>query len=198
MTPSFRLARAPGGMLCVCLASLFVLMTPPSAPVMAQPEPATRGPAIPSQLVFSSAPLAAVTPVRRFDGPEQPWLPGHRGVDLAAQWGEQVFAPGEGVIAFAGVVAGKNVVSIDHPGGIRTTYEPVRATVHAGDYVPAGATIGHIAGAHPQCLAAACLHWGARLSAVQDSYFDPLTLLSGRFVPIVLKPLDGASLTPPF
>ena len=62
--------------------------------------------------------------VRRFDPPAQRWLSGHRGVDLDAQEGSTIFAAGAGTVAFAGKVAEKNVVSIDH-GSLRTTYEPV-------------------------------------------------------------------------
>src|ERR687893_3182208 len=62
--------------------------------------------------------------VRAFDKPAQNWLPGHRGVDLAGAAGQTVLAAGPGTVVFAGSVAGKPVVSIDHPGGFRTTYEP--------------------------------------------------------------------------
>lgn len=91
-------------------------------------------------------------------------------------------------------MAGKPVVSLDHPGGIRSTYEPVRASVHAGQSLTAGDTIGTIAGIHPGCTAAACLHWGARLSANPDAYLNPLALLQERFRPIVLKPLGDDEL----
>ena len=72
--------------------------------------------------------------VRRFDPPAQRWLSGHRGVDLDAQEGSTIFAAGAGTVAFAGRVAEKNVVSIDH-GSLRTTYEPVTPLVSAGDIV---------------------------------------------------------------
>ena len=111
-----------------------------------------------------------------FDPPAKPWLPGHRGVDLAAAPAEIVYAAGAGTVAFAGRVAGVGVVSIDHPGGLRTTYEPVYATVHAGDPVVAGTPIGRIGARIAGCPAgvAACLHWGLRRG---DVYLDPLALL---------------------
>jgi hypothetical protein len=62
--------------------------------------------------------------VRRFDPPPQPWLAGHRGVDLAAPPGSIVRAAGAGTIAFAGRIAGRGVVSVAHSNGLRTTYEP--------------------------------------------------------------------------
>ena len=60
---------------------------------------------------------------RAFDKPAENWLPGHRGVDLGGSAGQSVLAAGDGIVVFAGVVAGKPTVSIDHSGGLRTTYE---------------------------------------------------------------------------
>lgn len=116
--------------------------------------------------------------VRGYDPPEQPWLPGHRGVDLAAPPGSAVLSAADGVVAFAGQVAGKPVVSVDH-GTIRTTYEPVDAVVTAGQQVAKGQQIGVLAPGHPECVATACLHWGARRGEV---YLDPLSLLAPRRV----------------
>jgi murein DD-endopeptidase MepM/ murein hydrolase activator NlpD len=71
-------------------------------------------------------------------------------------------------------VAGTPVVSIDHPGGLRTTYQPVTALVEAGDAVAAGDPIGLLDAGHEGCPVAACLHWGLRRGAL---YLDPLMLL---------------------
>lgn len=111
---------------------------------------------------------------RRFDPPAQRWLPGHRGVDLAGAPGAVVYAAGPGTVFFAGPVAGRGVVSLDHAGGLRTTYEPVTALVAAGDVVGAGDPIGVLDPGHDGCPAAACLHWGLRRG---ELYLDPLTLL---------------------
>ena len=129
--------------------------------------------------------LAATWPVpdpqvtRRFDPPPQPWLAGHRGVDLAAPPATPVRAAAAGTILFADTVAGRGVVSVAHPGGLRTTYEPLAlGAVRAGDVVPAGHEIGTLVAGHAGCPAAACLHWGLRRG---DDYLDPLTLLgAGR------------------
>lgn len=115
---------------------------------------------------------------RPFDPPPKPWLAGHRGVDIAGDAGAAVLAAGAGTVAFAGEVAGKPVVSIDHA-GVRTTYEPVVAIVSAGDAVTLGQPIGTLAGGHPECAAAACLHWGAKRG---ERYIDPLSLLKPRRV----------------
>ena len=132
-------------------------------------------------------PLLPRPPVhRRFDPPPQPWLAGHRGVDLGGEPGQQVRAAGAGVVAFAGPVGGRTVVSIDHPNGLRTTYEPLIATVRRGDPVTSGEAIGTLEPGHVGCPVAACLHWGVRRGSV---YLDPLVLV--RPVRVRLKPLRG-------
>jgi murein DD-endopeptidase MepM/ murein hydrolase activator NlpD len=122
---------------------------------------------------------------RRFDPPAQPWLAGHRGVDLASAPGVPVRSAGAGTVVFAGMVAGRGVVSVAHAGGLRTTYEPVSlGSVPVGSVVAAGGQIGTLAPGHPGCPVRACLHWGLRRGA---SYLDPLTLLGGG--PVRLLPL---------
>jgi murein DD-endopeptidase MepM/ murein hydrolase activator NlpD len=122
--------------------------------------------------------------VRPFDNPEHDWLPGHRGVDLSGSAGQSVLAAGDGIVVFAGTVAGKAVVSIDHAGGLRTTYEPVKASVTVGRRVSRGSVIGTLEPGHPECVAIACLHWGLRRGR---DYLDPLGLI--HVVPIRLKPV---------
>lgn len=122
--------------------------------------------------------------VRTFDKPAQNWLPGHRGVDLAGAPGQVVLAAGAGIVVFVGTVGGKPVVSVDHDGGLRTTYEPVTATVVEGRRVERGSPIGVLEPGHPECAAAACLHWGLRRDR---EYLDPLGLI--RATPIRLKPV---------
>jgi len=102
------------------------------------------------------------TVVTPFRPPPRPWLPGHRGVDLAAPAGAAVRAAGAGTVRFAGMIAGVGVVSVDHADGLRTTYQPVAPTVRAGQPVAAGDPIGVLVAGHPGCPVAACLHWGLR------------------------------------
>ncbi|AKS36690.1 M23 family metallopeptidase [Mycolicibacterium goodii] len=129
-------------------------------------------------------PRPAVT--REFDAPSPNWQRGHRGVDLAAVAQQPVSAAGSGTVVFAGILAGRPVVSIAHPGGLRTTYEPVRARVRAGRTVVAGQVIGTVDEGHAGCPVAACLHWGAMWGpASRADYVDPLGLLAA----IRLKPL---------
>ncbi len=129
-------------------------------------------------------PLQPRPPVlRRFDKPPQDWLPGHRGVDLGGARGQPVLAAGDGVVVFAGEVGGKPVVSLDHPGGLRTTYEPVRASVPVGRKVLRGEPVGSLDLGHAGCTTP-CLHWGARRGR---EYLDPLGLI--RPGPLRLKPV---------
>jgi murein DD-endopeptidase MepM/ murein hydrolase activator NlpD len=124
--------------------------------------------------------------VRGFQPPDSPYGPGHRGVDLAADAGTPVLAADAGVVVYAGVVAGIPVVSIDHDGGLRTTYEPVAASVAAGAQVHRGQEIGSLRAGHPGCTAAACLHWGALLNG---AYVNPLSYV--EVSRIRLKPWDS-------
>jgi murein DD-endopeptidase MepM/ murein hydrolase activator NlpD len=118
----------------------------------------------------------------RFRPPPQRWAAGHRGVDLAAAPGDTVLAAGAGVVTFAGPLAGRGVVTVRH-GSLRTTYEPVTATVAVGDQVRAGAPIGTLAAGVSHCGGVpSCLHWGLRRGA---DYLDPLVLI-GLARPILL------------
>ncbi|NNH54642.1 peptidoglycan DD-metalloendopeptidase family protein, partial [Promicromonospora citrea] len=97
------------------------------------------------------APVAGIDPPlgveRGFDPPEHEWGPGHRGVDLTAAVGAGVMAPGPGVVSFAGRVAGRGVVVVTHPDGLRSSLEPVTAGVPAGTAVVAGTVVGTVEGA---------------------------------------------------
>ncbi len=122
-----------------------------------------------------SAPLAgALSVTRGFDPPAERFGAGHRGVDLAGRRGEPVLAAGNGVVLFAGTVAGRPVVSLLHGDGLRTTYEPVAPSAHAGQTVARGDVLGTLRAGHAGCPAEACLHWGVRRGEV---YLDPLLLL---------------------
>jgi murein DD-endopeptidase MepM/ murein hydrolase activator NlpD len=98
-------------------------------------------------------------------------------VDLLARVGQPVLAAGEGVVTFAGRVAGRGVVTVRHGGGWRTTYEPVTAAVTAGQHVRRGDRLGTVAPSSGHCVPRTCLHWGALL---EEDYRDPLALLQRR------------------
>ena len=111
--------------------------------------------------------------LRRFAPPAQPWLPGHRGVDLAARPGQLVRAAGSGTVGYAGPLAGRGVVMILHPDGLRTTYLPIRASVRRGQTVTLGDVIGRVEDNVGHCPVS-CLHWGL---IDPTRYLDALLLL---------------------
>jgi murein DD-endopeptidase MepM/ murein hydrolase activator NlpD len=121
--------------------------------------------------------------VRGFDPPAVVWGSGHRGVDLLGGFGQAVHAALAGRVSFAGRLAGRGVVVVDH-GETRTTYEPVSASVEVGARVEAGAVLGLLALAGSHCLPRACLHWGWRRG---ETYLDPMGLVGAR--PVRLLPL---------
>ena len=124
--------------------------------------------------------------VRPFVAPVSAYAAGHRGLDLAASEGATVLAVEAGVVAHAGVVAGRGTVSVEHADGLRSTYEPVSASVQVGDVVAAGDRLGTIelAAGASHCGPLGCLHLGARRG---EHYLDPLPLLTGGRV--ILLPL---------
>lgn len=140
------------------------------------PSPATAGPPPPPATAgLWTAPLTGDLVVTRpFDPPPEPFAAGHRGVDLGAGPGALVLAAGDGVVVFAGMVAGRPVVSIGHADGLRTTYEPVDPSVAAGQPVSRGSPVGTLVAGHVGCPRAACLHWGLRRG---EGYLDPMPLL---------------------
>jgi murein DD-endopeptidase MepM/ murein hydrolase activator NlpD len=127
---------------------------------------------------------------RPFDPPEEEWGAGHRGVDLTAPEGSRVLSPGPGVVTFAGQVARRGVVVVTHPAGLRSSLEPVVASVPVGTAVTAGAAVGVVEGTPAgggttpnHCAPRSCVHWGVRRG---ERYIDPLYLLDRP--PIVLLP----------
>ncbi|MCZ4498177.1 MAG: peptidase [Marmoricola sp.] len=168
-------------------------------------EPPDLGPS--PTTVHASSRLAPSTPaaawplsprpsvVAGFDPPAQTWSAGHRGVDLLGSPGQPVRAALAGTVTFAGQLAGRGVVVVDH-GGRRTTYEPVRAGVRVGSEVATGQQIGTLQASPSHCAPRSCLHWG--LVEGERRYQDPLSLVGAgpvRLLPL-LTPVDGRGGTP--
>jgi murein DD-endopeptidase MepM/ murein hydrolase activator NlpD len=95
-------------------------------------------------------------------------------VDLATPAGAEVRAVAAGQVSFAGRVAGRGVVAVELTGtDLRTTYEPVTASVKKGDEVEAGEVVGTVEVTGSHCTTT-CVHWGLLRGEV---YLDPLELL---------------------
>ncbi|WP_420175653.1 peptidoglycan DD-metalloendopeptidase family protein [Luteococcus sp. OSA5] len=143
-----------GAAWCGLLTLLLALLTLPAAAAPPLPPPLLRPP-VPGAVM------------REFAAPAQRWGAGHRGVDLLAPPGTQVLAGADGVVAFAGTVVDRQVLSLEIAHGYRLTHEPVRALVRPGQRVVAGQVIGVV-------LAGEALHWGLKHG---KDYLDPTTRL---------------------
>lgn len=165
------------------VAATLLLSLPPvgaAGQVAADPTPVEPG-ATPAERLEGTGiwPLAGeVEVVRAFEPPDVRWARGHRGVDLAAAPARAVLASLSGRISFAGSVAGRPVVVVQHA-GTRTTYEPVLADVAVGDRVEQGSRLGWLQAGGSHCMPAACLHWGWRDG---ETYLDPLDLVGATGV----------------
>lgn len=160
-------------LILILLPLLLSLLGP--SPAGASEDPAGNWPLTPEPRV-----------VERFDPPSSPYGEGHRGVDLAGHVGQRVRTALPGTVTWAGPLAGRGVVVVDH-GETRTTYEPVAAAVGVGDEVAAGDTLGALELPRSHCFPDACLHWGWIRNA-DGVYLDPLRLV-GDPGPIRLLPL---------
>lgn len=114
-------------------------------------------------------PLADTRVIRGFDPPERPWLAGHRGVDLAAESGDELVAPADGVVSFTGKVGGKDVVSIRH-GFLTSTFEPAVSELDHGAVLRQGERFALVDGVSDHC-GETCVHWGVKRA--DGGYVDP-------------------------
>ncbi len=99
--------------------------------------------------------------------PPGPYGAGNRGVDYATHPGEVAGSPANGVVSFAGSVAGVRWVVVRHGDGRRSSIGPLAVV-----FVPVGASVR--AGQQLGTAAGVAIHWGVREA---DVYVDPTTLL---------------------
>lgn len=130
-----------------------------------------------------------------FIPPAMPWSAAHRGIDIQAA-GEQVVAPAGGEVMFVGTVVDRPVLTLRHPNGLLSSFEPVESELQVGNTVTQGEVIGTISGEISHCEVL-CVHWGVRKpdawqigSTTRDLYIDPAFLL-GWTEPSVLWPLHS-------
>lgn len=93
---------------------------------------------------------------------------GHWGIDIGAEEGTIVSAAAAGRVTFAGQVVDNQTVTVDHGGGLKTSYSFLTdRSVAAGAWVEPGGSIGLSGWSHD----IAGLHFSVRLSG---RYVDPL------------------------
>jgi len=179
------LGRRQRGLVALAAAVLLVGVAAGSPAAGGEPEVAVGMAAHGNQWTGWLDPPVPLRIAAAFDAPESDWGAGHRGIDLWLESGADVAAPGDGIVTFAGRVAGRGVVVVAHTSGLRSTLEPVAATLERGATVRAGTTVGTLEVPGTHCAPKACLHWGVRRG---DEYVDPLDVLRG-YGPIRLLPL---------
>lgn len=105
------------------------------------------------------------TVVDGFRPPAHVGAPGNRGWEYATAPGAAVVAVLGGVVAFAGPIGSQRYVSVDHPGGLRTTYSFLaEVSVTRGQPIAAGTQLG---------VAGSTFHFGLRRNG---AYLDPAIL----------------------
>ena len=109
--------------------------------------------------------------------PDGPYGAGNRGIEYDTTAGALVSAAGPGVVVFAGAVAGDLHVTVDHGGGLRTSYSFIdRLLVTRGDRVDTGG---------PVAVAGGPLHFSTRMDG---RYVDPAALFGTRMISVALVP----------
>jgi murein DD-endopeptidase MepM/ murein hydrolase activator NlpD len=112
--------------------------------------------------------------INPFDPPSTPFGAGHRGIDIAVDVGTVIVAPEAATVSFAGKVGGQLFVTLNHGGGLESTYSWVSTIlVHKRDIVARGAAIALSGTGHPGS-SVPHLHLGVKLN---DVYQDPLDYL---------------------
>jgi murein DD-endopeptidase MepM/ murein hydrolase activator NlpD len=112
--------------------------------------------------------------IRGFDPPDSPYGSGHRGIDIAAPLGTPILAPAAGTVTFAGPVGGRLFLTIDHGGGLESTYSWLGSLVaRRGQAVARGQVVARSGSGHTGATVPH-LHLGVRL---MDVYVDPLAYL---------------------
>jgi murein DD-endopeptidase MepM/ murein hydrolase activator NlpD len=99
---------------------------------------------------------------------------GHRGIDIDVRAGSPVTASASGTVVFSGFTpaeGGGSTISIEHPGGLRTTYLHLTGVaVISGQKVEQGQVLALTDGSQ--------LHFGLKLTDPRELYFNPLVYLS--------------------
>lgn len=168
-------------LLSLLAATMLIFIVNPAAPVTASDSLEDSQ----AREDHANFPVTPFQVVGGFDPPEVDWQPGHRGIDLAAQIGQEVHAPAAGAVHFAGMVANRPVVTVRLDNGDLVSMEPVSSQLAKGSSVQAGDVIGTATAHTSHCDPQTCLHVGLRRNG---QYRNPLQLWPSQWPPIVLLP----------
>lgn len=143
--------------------------------------PGVAQPSMPRASSAWTLPFSEPFTIRQgFAPPDKPWLSGSRGIWInIATEDPSLRSPCNGTVVFAGMLAGREVLSINCA-GIHSTFEPAISSLRIGEAVHRGQRIGEIA-PHKQedsQTRKGDLHWGAKVSRYR--YINPLRMLQGH------------------
>jgi hypothetical protein len=181
-------------------AALVLTLTPPASGAHAAAEEASQAVQVSSAPPAKSGgsgasnwvtPVPAMEIIKAFDPPDEPWLKGHRGIDVLAVEDEPLRAPTTGSIRFAGTVAGSATVSVRTDSGHVLTFQPATSPMEKGERFSAGEQIGTVgSGGHCE---RSCLHIGAWPASTDQRYTDPGKLFGQEqsvLLPLSRKPAE--------
>jgi murein DD-endopeptidase MepM/ murein hydrolase activator NlpD len=121
-----------------------------------------------------------VSLVNLYRQPNSDYSAGHRGIDYRVSLGDSVLAPADGHIWYSGKVVNRSLISIKHPDGTLSEFEPVCTDLAKGESVFQGQQIGQVCGADEEylqhCLSESCLHFSIR---IQGAYLSPQVFIGG-------------------
>src|SRR5438105_2613341 len=109
----------------------------------------------------------------------------HRGIDVAGDLGTDVLAPASGSVSFAGTVPkGGKTLSIRTPDGYTVTLQHLGSfLVRKGDVVTERVAVATVGTSGEPDWPEPYVYLGIRVTADEQGYVDPLTLLPARPAP---------------
>ncbi|MCQ9367765.1 D-alanyl-D-alanine carboxypeptidase family protein [Brevibacterium sp. 50QC2O2] len=145
-------------LIAVCAALMTVMASLVALPARAQETPNWL------------SPVAGFTISRAFDKPAQNWNSGHRGIDVAAGFGEPVRAPADATVTFAGSIAGQGSLTLD-TGDYTVSFTGVAPRVKKDATVAIGDAIAEVSA--PGHCETGCVHIGVWRSGAAKDYLNP-------------------------
>ncbi len=177
MTKNNPISRFYPRILVASLSALALLGVSSAAlPALAE----DSGPLEVSSLVWRVPLAPPVQLIQQFRQPSSDYSAGHRGVDYQVSFGQQVFAPADGLVWYVGRLVDRNIISLKHGSTLLTEYEPVCSTLSTGSVVAMGQVIGLVCDAavtyRQHCTGVRCMHFSMRF---EGRYLSPLALIGG-------------------